>query len=80
MLSNVGRREEALAVASEAVAIRRRLAEENPAAYMPDLAMALNNLGATLSNVGRREEALAVASEAVAIRRRLAEENPAAYV
>ncbi|MDY7104816.1 MAG: tetratricopeptide repeat protein, partial [Actinomycetota bacterium] len=36
--SAVGRREEALATAEEAVAIRRRLADANPAAYLADLA------------------------------------------
>jgi RNA polymerase sigma factor (sigma-70 family) len=79
MLSEVGRREEALAVTTEAVAIRRRWAEQNPDAYGPDLAMSLNNLGTMLSEVGRREEALAVTTEAVAIRRRWAEQNPDAY-
>ncbi|SCF50471.1 Tetratricopeptide repeat, partial [Micromonospora carbonacea] len=44
-LANAGRRQEALPPAEEAVAIRRRLAEANPAAYLPDLATSLNNLG-----------------------------------
>jgi hypothetical protein len=39
--SEVGRREEALAPAEEAVTIYRCLAEANPAAYLPDLAMSL---------------------------------------
>jgi hypothetical protein len=43
-LADVGRREEALATAEEAATIRRRLAEDNPAAYLPDLAKSLNNL------------------------------------
>jgi Tetratricopeptide repeat len=79
-LANAGRRDEALAAAEEAVVIRRRLAEANPAAYLPDLAMSLNNLGTFLSGVGRREQALASAEEAVVIRRRLAEANPAAHL
>jgi hypothetical protein len=33
----VGRREEALAAVQEAVGMRRRLAQANPAAYEPDL-------------------------------------------
>ncbi|MDY7104815.1 MAG: tetratricopeptide repeat protein, partial [Actinomycetota bacterium] len=78
--SAVGRREEALATAEEAVAIRRRLADANPAAYLADLAMSVNNLANRQSAVGRREEALATAEEAVAIRRRLADANPAAYL
>ena len=79
-LGEVGRRDEALAVAQEAVTIRRQLAEANPAAYLPDLAMSLNNLASRLGEVGRRDEALAVAQEAVTIRRQLAEANPAAYL
>ncbi|MFY1621570.1 tetratricopeptide repeat protein [Micromonospora sp. WMMD735] len=79
-LANAGRRQEALAPAEEAVAIRRRLAEANPAAYLPDLAAAVGNLGVKLSEVGRREEALALTEEAMGIYRRLAEANPAAYL
>ncbi|MGE3413091.1 MAG: tetratricopeptide repeat protein [Dehalococcoidia bacterium] len=78
-LSEVGRREEALAPAEEAAAIYRELAESNPAVYRPDLAGTLNNLANRLSEVGRREEALAPAEEAAAIYRELAESNPAVY-
>jgi tetratricopeptide (TPR) repeat protein len=76
----VGRRDEALASTEEAVALYRELAEASPAAYLPDLAMALNNLGAQLSEVGRRDEALASTEEAVALYRELAEASPAAYL
>jgi tetratricopeptide (TPR) repeat protein len=79
-LAHAGRREEALDSTEEAVAIRRRLAEANPAAHLPGLAAALHNLGVGLSEVGRREQALAPTEEAVAIRRRLAEANPAAHL
>ena len=41
MLSELGRREEALAPTEEATGIRRRLVEANPAAYLPDLARGL---------------------------------------
>ena len=64
-LSSVGRREEALKVAEEAVKIRRQLAAERPDAFLPDLARPLNNLANRLSDLGRREEALKVAEEAV---------------
>ena len=47
-----GQREEALETAREAVAIRRQLAQASPAAYLPDLAMSLNNLGNRLSDAG----------------------------
>src|SRR5438034_873004 len=66
-LSGLGRREEALAAAQEAVAICRRLAAARPDAFLPDLAMSLNNLGAGLGNLGRRDEAVATAQEAVDI-------------
>jgi tetratricopeptide (TPR) repeat protein len=63
-LAELGRRDEALAPAEEAVVIRRRLAEANPDAYLPGLAGSLNNLGGRLSGKGRREQALASAEEA----------------
>ncbi|MGH3774214.1 MAG: tetratricopeptide repeat protein, partial [Pseudonocardiaceae bacterium] len=78
-LAHAGQRQQALEATTEAVDVYRRLAEVNPAAFEPDLAMALNNLGNRLSNLGRREEALAATTEAVEIRRRLAEVNPAAF-
>jgi tetratricopeptide (TPR) repeat protein len=79
-LSNLGRREEALAASQEAVAIYRRLAERSPDAFLPDLASSLNNISVYLSNLGRREEALAASQEAVAIYRRLAERSPDAFL
>jgi hypothetical protein len=42
-LSNLGRREEALAATQEAVDIYRRLAQARPDAFLPDLATSLNN-------------------------------------
>ena len=79
-LSNLGRREEALAASQEAVDIYRRLAQTRPDAFLPDLAMSLNNLGACLSDLGRREEALAASQEAVDIYRRLAQTRPDAFL
>ena len=79
-LSEVGRREEAPAPAEEAVTIYRGLAEADPAAYLPDLAMSLANFGKFLSEVGRSEEALAPAEEAVTTRRGLAEADPAGHM
>jgi len=65
MLSDLGRREEALQATQEAVEISRQLAQQRPDAFRPDLATSLNNLGAMLSNLGRREEAFSAAEEAV---------------
>ena len=79
-LSELGRREEALAAAQEAVAHYRQLAQQHPEAFLPYLAGSLNNLGAMLSELGRWEEALAAAQEAVAIRRQLAQQHPEAFL
>ncbi len=63
----------------EALTIRRRLAETNPAAYEPDVAMTCNNLAALCYSTNRMAEAEEQYREALAIYRRLAETNPAAY-
>ncbi|MFE2916734.1 tetratricopeptide repeat protein [Kitasatospora indigofera] len=75
-LGEVGRREEGLTAAEEAVAIRRTLAKANPDTHLPSLTSSLNNLAIRLVEVGRREEGLTAIEEAVAIRRSLAEANP----
>ena len=75
-LSELGRREDALKAAQEAVDIYRRLAKDRPDAFLPYLAGSLNNLGIMLSELGRREEALKAEQEAVEIRRRLAKDRP----
>ncbi|MFC0040451.1 tetratricopeptide repeat protein, partial [Actinomadura rayongensis] len=67
-------------LAREAVKIYRALAEAEPAAYLPTLAMSLNNLGVRLAVVGEQRDALQPVREAVEIRRRLAEAEPAAYL
>jgi tetratricopeptide (TPR) repeat protein len=78
-LSDLGRREDALAAAQEATDIRRRLAAARPDAFLPDLASSLNNLGLHLSELGRREDALAAAQEAVAALAPFFLKLPAAY-
>jgi tetratricopeptide (TPR) repeat protein len=79
-LSELGRREEALAAVEEAVTIRRELAAARPDAFLPGLATALNNQSNRLSGLGRREEALAAVEEAVTIRRELAAARPDAFL
>ncbi|MFG2825765.1 tetratricopeptide repeat-containing serine protease family protein [Kitasatospora sp. NPDC048365] len=59
--------------------VQRQLAHEDPAAFEPDLATSLSNLGAHLSGAGQRAEALTASAEAVEIRRRLAADKPAAF-
>ncbi len=76
--AEVGRRDDALAPAEEAVSLYRELAAEN-AAYLPNLAGALNNLGNRYAEVGRRRDAVAPTEEAVRLRGELAAEN-AAYL
>jgi tetratricopeptide (TPR) repeat protein len=79
-LGDLGRREEALAAIEEAVTIRRQLAGARPDAFLPDLAMALNNQSIRVGDLGRQEEALAAVEEAVTIYRQLAGARPAAFL
>jgi tetratricopeptide (TPR) repeat protein len=51
----------------EAVTIRRALTESQPEAFLPHLAMSLNNQAVFLLQVGRHEKALAAIEEAVTI-------------
>ena len=75
-LSDLERREEALAAIEEAVAIDRALAQTRPDEFLPGLATSLNNLADRLSDLGRREEALSASEEAVTINRSLAQSQP----
>ncbi|MEN8655056.1 tetratricopeptide repeat protein [Streptomyces sp. 21So2-11] len=70
----------ALAAGGPGVTALRRLAEANPAAYLPNLAGSLNNLAVQLAEIGRRDEALAPAEETATVYRALAKANPAAYL
>jgi hypothetical protein len=76
----VGRREEVLAATEEAVEIRRRLAEVNPAASEPDLARGLWGF-AWVRVAGQVElaEARSAAEEAVVICERLVERLPQGF-
>ena len=67
-------------VYSEALKAYRKLAESNPAAYLPYVATTLNNLGALFRDTQRLDQAQAAYQEALGIRRKLAESNPAAYL
>jgi tetratricopeptide (TPR) repeat protein len=79
-LSALGRSEEALTVAEEAVRLHRALAMARPDAFDPDLAGSLNNLANSLSELGRHEEALTAAEEAVLHFRALVAERPDAFI
>src|SRR6266568_4995340 len=68
-LADLPRWDEGVAAIEEAVAIRRRQVETSPDAFLPDLALTLNNQTAILGALKRWDEALAATDEAVAIRR-----------
>ncbi|SFK29029.1 tetratricopeptide repeat protein, partial [Falsiroseomonas stagni] len=80
LLSNAGRREEALAASEEAIGLYQELASQNRDAFLPALAAALNNLSTHLSDLGRREEALAASEGAVTLRRELVAKNRDAFL
>ncbi len=63
-----------------ALQIYRRLAQQNPDAYLPYLAGALNNLGALDRLQNHLDEARKKFLEALAIDRQLAAQNPAKYL
>lgn len=75
-LTDGARRGEGVAAIEEAVAVRRRLADDNPA-FLPDLACKLDDLAALLGHLGRREEAGNAQAGAAAIRVRLQKDGPA---
>jgi tetratricopeptide (TPR) repeat protein len=64
---------------TEAFTIRRALAQQNPAAFNPDVASTLNNLAILYRNTQRHSQAEATFTEALTIRRALAQEDPDAY-
>ncbi|WP_272499213.1 tetratricopeptide repeat protein [Actinomadura litoris] len=80
VLAQLGRREEALEAATEAVNIRRGLAEVQPDVFLSELAGSLDTRSGCLSDLGRREEALRAIAEAVEIRRELARVRPDAFL
>ncbi len=64
----------------EALNIYKKLAEKNPDAYLPDLAMTQNNIGNSYSALKRFDDAEKAYREALKIRKELAEKNPDAYL
>jgi tetratricopeptide (TPR) repeat protein len=78
-LRDVGRWEEAVDAAEEAVAIFRRLSDTQPDAYLPNLAGTLNNLGIRMWTAGRLQEAVEVVEESVKLWRQLTEVEPEAH-
>jgi hypothetical protein len=62
---------------TEALAIRRELAQRDPGAYRPDVAMTLNNLGILYRDTGRMADAETAFTEVLVIYHGLAQDNPA---
>ena len=79
MLSDLGERDAARTAYTEALTIYRRLAQQHPAAFEPDVATTLNNLGNVLSDLGERDAARTAYTETLTIYRRLAQQHPAAF-
>jgi tetratricopeptide (TPR) repeat protein len=66
-LSELGRPEEALEAAQEAVRIRRQLSEARPDAFLPDLARSLGAKSQCLRALERYEDDLADLAEAIRV-------------
>ena len=64
----------------EALQIHRELAQQNPEAYLPDVATSLNNLGNLLSDTNDLKKAQDYYEEALQIHRELTQQNPEAYL
>ena len=79
MLSNLGRREEALAATEEAVKLYRQLAAARPQAFTPDLATSLGALGTALQGVKRYEEAADAFGEGVRLLTPFFQQVPQAF-
>jgi len=79
-LAQIGRSDQALAPAQEAVTLHRELAASDPGRYRPALADAVANLGVRFHRLGLPAEAAAMAREAVAARRELAQADPGQYL
>ena len=65
---------------NEALNIYRQLADKNPDAFLPDVAVTLNNLGAFYLTNQKMAQAEGAYNEALKIRRQLADKNPDAFL
>jgi serine/threonine protein kinase/tetratricopeptide (TPR) repeat protein len=79
LLSIIGKPSEALKALDQALAIRRTLADANPAVtrFQSDVANSHNLVGYVLSYVGKQSEALEAYGRSLAILRTLVDANPA---
>jgi len=75
-----GRRQLARKAHEEALAIRRKLATDEPDQFLPDLAISLMNLG-LLDRADRRlDEAILAFEEALSVRHALEDDHPGAFL
>ena len=79
-LDDLNEHPQALKAYEEALAIRRQLADKNPQAYQPYVAMTLNNLGVLYDDLNDHPQALAAYEEALKVYKKLAAANPQAYL
>ncbi|MFE3992410.1 tetratricopeptide repeat protein, partial [Streptomyces goshikiensis] len=75
-----GDRQSALTTITQAADLYRTLAQTNPAAHLPNLAMSLNNLANVQAETGDRQSALTTITQAADLYRTLAQTNPAAHL
>lgn len=78
-LSDVGLFRDALIADTEAVAVRRVLANRHPDRYLPDLGRALHDLAVNTRFAGNPEKALSLIRESVAMFRDLAHQLPSRH-
>ena len=78
-LSDLGRREEALAATGEAAEIYRELAAQSRDAFLPDLARSQSFLGDVLIASGRPRESLAAYTECATLLKPYAESHPGEF-
>jgi tetratricopeptide (TPR) repeat protein len=78
-LSALGRREEALAKAQEAVRIREQLAQARPDAFLPDLAMSCGARGAILATMDRHQDAAASFADGIRVLTPVFQRVPTAF-
>ncbi|MER7278030.1 tetratricopeptide repeat protein [Dactylosporangium sp. NPDC000244] len=79
-LDALGRGEEALPRAANALAVYRDLATGDPEQYLPYVATALSRYGQLLTQAGAQEQAIQLTQEALAIRRKLTEGDQARHL
>jgi len=79
-IQKLGRWNEAKSLHFPELNIFRRLAQERPQAFLPDVAASCNNLGVLLAKMGKWEKARKLFQDALGIYRDLAQEQPQVYL